>query len=148
MNEIIEGILNYLIANYAWYLVVMMTLIIAITNTLLMFVKKPIKCLTSKIKNEQLRKFANKIFIVFAFAFSAAAWWGLSFVSAKYFPFETINVLLTGAFSIVIYALGDGVVTKSQAARLVENVKEITEDGKIEEDEEKNAVKDFWNIVK
>jgi uncharacterized membrane protein YeiB len=147
MNEVIENILNYLVANYAWYLVVMMTLIIAITNTLLMFVKKPLKKLTALIKVEKLRKLANKVFILFAFCFSALAWWGLSFLSAKYFPFDAVNVLLTGAFSIVIYAFGDGIVTKSQAAQLVDNVKEIAEDGKVDGND-KTATKEFWDKVK
>lgn len=148
MEKFIQDMLDYLVANYAWYLVVMMGLLITIINTVLMLVKKPIKSLTGKIKNEKMRKLANKMFIIFAFGFSALAWWGLSVLSAKYFPFDTINVLLTGAFSIVIYALGDGIVNGSQAKSLVDKTIEIAEDGKVDETEKKTATKEFWDIVK
>ena len=147
MEELLNDIFDYLVANYAWYLVVMMSLIIAVTNTILMFVKKPIKALTGKIKNEKLRKLVNKIFIVLAFGFSALSWWGLSAISAQYFPFDTINVLMTGAFSIVIYAFGDGIITKSQSKQLVETTAEIVEDGKVDEND-KTAIAEFWDKVK
>ena len=147
MEELLKDIFDYLVANYAWYLVVMMSLIIAVTNTILMVVKKPIKSWTGKIKNEKLRKLVNKIFIVLAFGFSALAWWGLSAISAQYFPFDTINVLMTGAFSIVIYAFGDGIITKSQSKQLVETTAEIVEDGKVDEND-KTAIAEFWDKVK
>lgn len=147
MEQVMNDILNFLVANYAWYLVVMMGLLISIINTVLMLVKKPIKSLTKKIKNEKLRKLANKIFIAFAFGFSALAWWGLSALSAEYFPFDTINVLLTGAFSTVIYSLGDGIVNGSKAKSLIETTIEIAGDGKVDETEKKTATKEFWDIV-
>lgn len=148
MEQVINDIFKYLTDNYALYLVVMMGLLIAIINTVLMLVKKPIKLLTNKIENEKLRKFANKVFIVFAFGFSALAWWGLSALSAEYFPFDEIKVLLTGAFSIVIYALGDGIVNGSQAKTLIDSTIEIAEDGKLDEEEKQTATKEFWDIVK
>lgn len=145
--ELLKELFNYLLANYALYLVVMMGVIIALTNTLLMFLKKPIKLLTCKIKNNKARKLANKVLILIAFGISAGAWYVLNKVSNYYFPFDEIKVLLTGAFSTVIYALGDGVVTKSQANELVENIKDIAKDGKID-NKDKHAVADFWNKVK
>ena len=145
--EVVKEIFNYLLAHYALYLVVMMGVLIAITNTILMFAKKPIKLLTGKIKNEKIRKLANKILILLAFAFSCLSWFVLSKISSYYFPFDEIKVLLTGAFSTVIYAFGDGIITKSQANELVESVKEIAKDEKVD-DNEKHAVKDFWDKVK
>jgi hypothetical protein len=54
---------------------------------------------------------------------------------------------LTGAFSIVVHELGDGVITKNDAKDLVANVKEIVKDGKIDEND-KTASKEFWEKVK
>jgi hypothetical protein len=142
--EVLESIFNYLLDNYALYLVVMMGLLIMIINTVLMFVKKPIKMLTSKIPNEKVRKLANKMFILFAFGISALLWFVLSEISAEYFPFDEIKVLLTGAFSIVIHALGDGVITKSKAEQLIDTIKDIAEEG----DNDQSAVAKFWKEVK
>jgi hypothetical protein len=144
--DFVEKTISSLMEHYALYMVVMMGCLIMITNTILMLVKKPIKCLTSKIHNEKLRKLANKMFILFAFGLSALAWFVLNKISAQYFPFEETTVLLTGAFSIVIYALGDGIINVKQAKEIVENtVVEIVE----EKSEEKNsAVKDFWDKAK
>lgn len=144
--EVIYKILNYLLENYALYLVVMMSVLIMFINTILMFVKKPIKKLTGKIPNEKLRKLTNKMFILFAFGISALGWFALSKISATYFPYDEIKVLLTGAFSIVIHALGDGVINNSKAKQLVEAVKDFAED----EGEKKveTAVDIFWKEVK
>lgn len=148
MEQVIKEIFTYLTNNYAMYLVVTMGLLITIINTVLMFIKKPIKLLTKKIANAKLRALTNKIFIVFAFGFSALAWYGLSTLSAEYFPFDEIKVLLTGAFSIVVYALGDGIVNSSQAKALIDSATEIVEDGKVDEEETQTATKEFWDIVK
>lgn len=147
MEQLIKQILDYLMANYALYMVVTMGVIISLTIAILTLIKKPIKLITGKIKNEKLRKLANKPFIILAFAISACIWGVLSFISQHYFPFETIKVLLTGAFSIVVYAFGDGIITKPTAEQLVETIKEIDEDNAIT-DEDKTAVQDFWDIVK
>lgn len=145
--EFVKEIFDYLLAHYNLYMVVMMGFLIAFTNTMLMFVKKPIKCLTKKIPNEKLRKLANKSLIFLAFGISALGWFVLNKISAHYFAFDEVNVLLTGAFSTVIYALGDGILNKSQAEEFVKTVKDISIDGKVE-DSEKHAISDFWNKVK
>lgn len=147
MEEIVKSILDYLLANYALYLVVTMSVIIALTITLLNFIKKPIKKLTAKIENEKLRALANKSFIVLAFGLSALVWLVLSWCSKTYFAFDWLNVLLTGAFSIVVYAFGDKLVTKPTADKLVELVKEIDSDKKLDE-KDKSAVKEFYKTVK
>lgn len=144
--EVLEKVFNYLLDNYALYMVVTMGVIIMVINTILMLVKKPIKKLTAKITNEKLRKLANKMFIAFAFGLSALAWFALSKAWGKYFAFEQINVLLTGAFSIVIYALGDGIINGSKAVELIETVKGFAEEEKTEGKE--SAVDSFWKIAK
>ena len=112
-----------------------------------MFVKKPIKKLTKKIPNEKLRKLANKVFILFAFGLAFLGWFILNKISIYYFPYDEIKVLLTGAFSIVIYAFGDGIVNEKTAKDLVEVVYEIAKDEKVD-NKDKHAVKDFWDKVK
>ena len=145
--EVLKQVFDYLLDNYALYMVVMMGVLIMVINTILMLVKKPIKKLTAKISNEKFRKLANKIFIFFAFGLSALAWFSLSKIWSEYFTYDEINVLMTGAFSIVIYALGDGIVNNSKAMELVENIKDFAEEGKTEEGKE-SAVDGFWKKVK
>lgn len=147
MEEIFTDILDYLLAHYAVYLVATMGCLIMIINTVLMFMKKPIKKLTGKIKNETVRKLANKIFILFSFGFSALLWYALSELSSNYFVYDEVQVLLTGAFSTVVYALGDGIVNKPKAKKLVDAVKEIAEDNKVDE-KDQSAIEEFYNIVK
>lgn len=145
--EFLRNIFDYLLVNYSLYLVVVMGVIIMIINTILMFVKKPIKKLTKKIPNEKLRKLANKVFILFAFGLAFLGWFILNKISIYYFPYDEIKVLLTGAFSIVIYAFGDGIVNEKTAKDLVEVVYEIAKDEKVD-NKDKHAVKDFWDKVK
>ena len=133
MVEVINSILTYLTSNYALYLVATMGVIISFTIGILTLIKKPIKKLTAKIANEKVRKLANKMFIVFAFAFSFIAWFVLNLVAPSYFSLEAIEVLLTGAFSIVLYALGDGVITKSKAQQLVDTIAEVADDKKADD---------------
>ncbi len=152
MVDILQQMLTYLTSNYALYLVVTMSIIVSFTICVLTFIKKPIKTLTSKITNEKLRKFANKIFIVMAFTISFVAWFALNKFFPQYFNLEAVQVLLTGAFSIVVYALGDGIVTKSQAAQLVDAIVEVAEDKKNTKAEtevkEESAIKEYLKKVK
>lgn len=152
MIDVIKEILNYLLSNYALYLVVTMGIIISLTISILSLIKKPIKKLTSKISNDTLRKLVNKMFIIFAFAISAGAWFVLNIVSPAYFPIKELEILLTGAFSIVIYALGDGIINKSSAEKLIEQIKEIEGEDKTDTEENKkqsvDPIKSFWDKVK
>lgn len=137
MIEIVNQILDFLIRNYALYMVVTMSIIVSLTIFILSLVKKPIKALTGRIKDDRVRKLANKMFILFAFGLSAAVWVLLQIISPAYFQFEGDKILLTGAFSIVIYALGDGVITKSRALEMVnEIIKEPEKDKSSENKDE------------
>lgn len=146
MVELLCKIFDFLLSKYALYLVVMMGVIIMFTNTILMLVKKPIKKLTAKIANEKLRKLANKMFILFSFGISAIVWFALSKISSYYFPFEEIKVLLTGAFSTVIYAFGDGIINTSKAKDLIEDITKIEETDS--EGNVKHDVEDYWKKIK
>lgn len=139
MVDVMRQILTYLTSNYALYLVITMGVIVSFTIGILSLIKKPIKKLTAKIPNEKARKLANKMFILFAFAISALSWAILSLIAPSYFPLEALEVLLTGAFSIVIYAFGDGILTKSQAKQLVETITAVAEDKKEEQSQEQQA---------
>jgi hypothetical protein len=154
MVEIVKQILNYLISNYALYMVVTMSAIVSFTIGVLSLIKKPIKKLTGKIHKEWLRKLANKMFIAFAFGISTFVWIVLGIISPYYFPIDAIRIILTGAFTIVVYALGDGVITKSSAEKLVEEIADFASEDKkpnktADENEKANdPVKEFWKKVK
>lgn len=154
MIETINQILDFLIKNYALYMVVTMGVIISLTVGLLSVIKKPIKKLTGKIPNEKLRKLANKMFIIFAFALSALAWFALRVISPVYFSFELLEVLLTGAFSIVLYALGEGIITRTTAKDLVVEIVNDADEKIVEKKTQKksnkpdSAVTEFLKKVK
>ena len=155
MIETINQILDFLIKNYSLYMVVTMGGIITITIALLSLIKKPIKALTKKIPNEKARKLSNNIVcITLAFLLSATCWYALSLASAKYFSCNEIEALLTGAFSVVLYAVGDGVITRSSAKHIVEEIIEDSNeiathtDTTIKKTKTESAVKEFLKRVK
>jgi hypothetical protein len=158
MVEILNQILNYLVDNYALYMVVTMSIIISLTISLITLIKKPVKCITGKIKNPKLKALANKVFIIFAFAISGAFWVALHFICPQYFSVDTIQILLTGAFSIVLYALGDGVLTKTKTQQIIDTIsdfanekKETKPETKPEKEQPKketDPIKEFWKKVK
>ncbi len=146
MTEVLKSIFDYLVSNYALYLVATMSIIVSFTIAVLSLIKIPIKRLTSKIKNERLRKLINKVFIVIAFGISFGAWLLLNIISEYYFPLETVKILLTGAFSIVIYAFGDGVITKPKAKQLIDSIIDFADDKDNKQGE--SAVEEYLKKVK
>lgn len=155
MVEIVNQILNYLVANYALYMVVTMSIIISLTISLITLIKKPVKHLTGIIPNERVKRLANKIFVILAFAISGGFWVALHFVCPQYFSIDTVQILLTGAFSVVLYELADGVVTKSKTQQIIETITDFAEDKKeqpkqeIEQPKkETDPIKEFWKKVK
>lgn len=154
MIETANQILDFLIANYALYMVVTMSIIVSFTVFILSLIKKPIKAITKKIPNERFRKLANKVFILIAFGLSAGAWFMLQVISPAYFHSEAEKILLTGAFSIVLYALGDGVINNNTAMQMVnEIISDVDEkkDNKTDsktKDKGNSAVNEFLKKVK
>ena len=140
MKELIKEILIYLLENYNLYvfvaLIISMSLIIIVLNLL----KKPIKKLTSKIKDERLRKLANKSIILLSFGLSALGWVILNLILPNYFEINMVLILLDGAFPVVIYALQDGVITKDKALSLVETLEDITKNGEVTKKEVKEVI--------
>lgn len=136
MVDILKSIFEYLIAHYELYLVVVMGVLMAIIYFVLNLIKKPIKKLTGKIQNEPLRHLANKTIIILSFGFSALFWFVLHYFIPKYFAFNGVEILLTGAFPVILYAFVDG-IGKPKAKEIIDTVKEIVSDGKVEKEEVK-----------
>lgn len=159
MVEIIQEIFHYVTHHYALYLVVTMSLIASLTIALVSLIKKPIKKLTAKIETDRSRKLANNcIFIFIAFAISWLCWFILGKISPYYFSAKNVEALLTGAFSVVIYALGDGVITQKTAKTAIGKVIQIAneETEKVEKAEKaekaekpkKTAVEEYLKKIK
>ena len=140
MKDLIKVILNYLLDNYNLYVFVALIISMSIIVFLLNLLKKPIKILTSKIENEKMRKFANKSIILLSFGLSALGWFLLNLMLPKYFQIDFVLILLDGALPVVIYALGEGILTKEKALKIVDNIKDIAEDGEITKEEVKEIV--------
>lgn len=137
----IKDIIRYLLDNYNLFVVIALCIFMTIIVCILNLMKKPIKLLTGKIKNEKLRKLANKSIIILSFGLSALGWAIIHWVLPDYFDYDLVLILLNGAFPVVVYALGDGIITKDQAKQIVDKVEEIVEDGKVEKEEIKQFIK-------
>lgn len=155
MVEIVSQILEFLVANYTLYLVVTMSIIISLTISLITLIKKPVKHYTEKIPNDRLKKLVNKVFVLLAFAISGVCWIVLHFVCPQYFSIDAIQILLTGAFSVVLYELADGVVAKSKSKQIIDTITDFAEDEKEENKpqpeqpkKETDPIKEFWETVK
>ena len=135
----IEEILEYLINNYGWISLVMVILVTGI----LQLIKLPVKCLTKKIKNDTLRKLVNKVFILMAFGLAFGLYYLGSVILPQFVAYSALESIITGAFSVVIYALGEGILKKDSVKVLKETIVEITEDGKVTKDEVKSAYEKF-----
>ena len=122
----VQQIISYILANYG-ILTVIVSLIVA---GILQFVKVPLKKLTSKIPNPKVRKLVNKLFILASYGIA----FGIYYAGRAWIPalFSSIDIKeyapIAASFSIVIYALLEGLITKSKA-------KDILTDGEISKDE-------------
>ena len=149
--EFLQSVFEFLLANYALYVVVVMGLLMTIIYLILAAIKKPIKKLTSKIQNSQLRHLANKVIIILSFAFATLFWFILHYFIPQYFAFNGVEILLTGAFPIVLYAIVENLgnpTTKELSQKVVSKVKEIVSDGKVTKEETKNAEKELNKLLK
>lgn len=130
--EVIQEVFDYLIANYALYLVVVMGALMTFIYIVLNLIKKPVKKLTNKIKNDQIRHLANKIFILLSFGLSTLLWYLLNKFIPQYFAFNGVEILITGSLPVVLYALVDG-LSKPKAKAILDTIKEVVEDEKTKE---------------
>lgn len=128
----------------------MAVIIFALTQVL----KLPIKHFTKKIKNERGRKMVNATILLIPFVVGVLC----EFLYATYYlhiAFSLIRGLSYGTAGISLYGIIErflGVKTKNpyeseEGKAVTEFVEQVAEDGKIDEND-KHAVKDFWNIVK
>lgn len=139
-----EEILEYLIHNYGWISLIMIFLVTGI----LQLIKLPVKLLTKKIKNETLRKLINKVFILMAFGLAFGLYYLGSIVLPQFISYSALESVIVGAFSIVIYAFGEGIIKKDSTKALTNVIKEITEDGKVTNEEVKTAYEKFKEELK
>jgi hypothetical protein len=128
----------------------MAVLIFAFTQ----FLKLPIKHFTAKIENQRVKKLANASILVLAFGMAVL----LDFLFAYFYLNQSVNILRafyswTGSsavYSFIERFLGVKIsnpMKTEEGEAVVEAVAEVTKDGKIDEND-KHAVKDFWNMVK
>lgn len=133
----IENI-GYLYQNFSLYSVVLMVVTMSIIIAFCALLKKPIKALTKKIKNEKVRKLCNKTIILMAYGISIGLYYLLAWLLPQYIVVDWAQITLSASLSIVAYALGDGVITKSTANNLVQNIK----------DKDNTAISEFYDKVK
>jgi hypothetical protein len=145
--EWLEGLLTFLIENYALYLVVVMGVIVTFITCVLNLLKKPIKMLTGKISNEKLRKLANKSIIVLSFGVSVVLWLLLHKLLPDYFGFSAVEILITGALPVVVYAFGDGILTKSKAQSLSDAILAVVEDKEVTKEETVETAKTLDDLL-
>lgn len=128
----------------------MAVIIFALTQVL----KLPIKHFTKKISNQRVRRMVNATILLIPFAVGIA----LDFLYSTYYlhgAFSIINGLGYGTAGISLYgAIERFFKVKTQnpyetmaGKAVTELVEEISKDGKVDEND-KHAVKDFWDKVK
>lgn len=126
----------WIVENYGWITFIMVALISGITEIL----KLPLKKLTSKIKNEKLRKLANKSIILIAFGLAFLLRYLGSLVLPKFISYEPVLSLVEGAFSNLVYAIGEGLITPLKAKEVGETIKDVSADGEISASDAKQVV--------
>lgn len=141
MVEAIKSVFDFLIEQgYSLFTVVIILAMTTLVFVILTLLKKPIKALTKKIKNEKLRKLANKVIILLAFGLAVGLWFLANKLAPAHFSINGVEILLTGALPVVAYALGDGILTKSSAKAIVGTILEVTEDGKVSKEDAKTVI--------
>jgi hypothetical protein len=128
----------------------MAVIIFALTQVL----KLPIKACTKKIENERVRRIVNATILLIPFGLGVLA----DFLYSTYYlhtAFTVITGLGYGTAGISLYGAIERFFKvktenpyETEAGKAVtELVKEISKDGKVDEDD-RHAVADFWNNVK
>ena len=116
--------------------------------------KLPIKYFTKKISNERVRRMVNATILLIPFAVGVI----LDFLYSTYYlhgAFSVINGLGYGTAGISLYGAIERFFKvktenpyETEAGKAItELVEEISDDGKVDEND-KHAVKDFWDKVK
>lgn len=143
---ILENI-GFLYQNFSLYFVVLTVLVMAVIVGLCALLKKPIKALTKNIKNEKLRKLANKSIIALAYGLSIGLYYFLSWVLPQFITINWVQITLSASLAIVAYSVGDGIITKDKAKSAITDIQNIFKDGKID-GQDKGAIQEFYDKVK
>ena len=128
----------------------MAVIIFALTQVL----KLPIKYFTKKIKNERVRRMVNATILLIPFALGVLA----DFLYSTYYlhtaftvitglGYGTAGISLYGAIERFFKVKTDNPYETEAGKAVAELVEEISKDGKVDEND-KHAVKDFWDKVK
>lgn len=146
--EFIAPLAKFCYENYSLSMIILSLCVVAIVYIIVNLIKKPIKYLTSKyIKNKNTRTLVNKSIILISFGVSIGIWYLLNWVLPTIVQIDWLMIALSGALPVVGYAFKDGFISKEQAKSAIEDLTKITEDGKLDKNDE-SAVKDYLNKVK
>ena len=144
--EFIHKLLN----NEYFVWCAMAVIIFALTQVL----KLPIKYFTKKISNQRVRRMVNATILLIPFALGVVC----DFLYSTYYLHATFSVITGlgyGTAGISLY----GVIERffkvklnnpyetEEGKAVIEAVEDVSSDGKVDEND-KHAVKDFWNKVK
>jgi len=121
----IEELFKWIATEYGWISLIMVAIISALTE----LVKIPIKMLTSKIKNDKLRKLANKSIILMTFAIAFLIEYLGSVVAPQLTTFNSTMALIEGSLANLIYAIGEGLISSSKVKATAETIKSVSSDG-------------------
>ncbi len=130
---------QWFVSEYGWIAVIM----VGVVTGLVEILKIPIKKLTVKIKNEKLRKLANKSIIVLTFGLSFLLDYLGSVVLPQYMTFTPTISFVEGAVSNLVYALTEGLISVKDATTIAGKVKDTASDRKVTADEAKSVVTDI-----
>lgn len=111
-----ERILKFICDQYGWVNFVLVVIIAIFIQC----VKTPYKkYVTSKIQDEGMRKLANKVIIVVGFGIAILIQWLTSLIFPDEVEFNVAIALIDGLASNVLYLLGEGVINKTQAVKII-----------------------------
>lgn len=136
-----------LLENEYFVLSAMALIIFGLTQLL----KLPIKFFTNKLKNKRARKMVNATILLIPFALGVLA----DFLYSTYYlhtAFSVITGLGYGTAGISLYGVierffkikTENPYNSEEGQAVIELVGEISADGKVDNND-KHAVKDFWN---
>lgn len=120
MEQILEYII-YIAKQYG----VQMLIMVALIEVILFLIKKPIKLLTKKIKNDRVRKLANKVFILLTFVLAYIIQLLGGLWVPKYIDINGLGFIISGSFSVILYALGDGVIVNSKPSQIAQSAEKL-----------------------
>lgn len=146
MNADLEHLFRFIVDNFG-YIAAIMSVIVSL---LVEGIKIPIKLLTKKIQNEQLRKLANKSIIMITFGLGFLIDYLGSVILPKYVAFDSLVAVIIGLLSVVLYSFFEGIIPMKAAEKAITGTKTVTEYVKKEAEEthKKDAVAEFKKICK